>query len=147
MEKLVCSACGAPLTPNTDQPYLTCEYCDTAVPNAFYREPVPAAQPAPAAEAKPVEAESGDPLSAIVETVGGVARTLVQRALINRSLQRSLRQRPLIWRSTVHPTIQQVRPPHRPGTPNPRVQQPHGMRPPMGGRPGHPMGGPKPRKK
>ncbi|MBQ8554236.1 MAG: hypothetical protein IJ438_00040 [Clostridia bacterium] len=38
MEKLICSSCGATLTPNTTQAFLTCEYCDTTVPNAHYNE-------------------------------------------------------------------------------------------------------------
>ncbi len=38
MEKIICSSCGAPLTPNSTQPFLTCEYCDTTVPNAYYDE-------------------------------------------------------------------------------------------------------------
>lgn len=36
MEKIICSSCGATLTPNSTQPFLTCEYCDTTVPNAHY---------------------------------------------------------------------------------------------------------------
>lgn len=38
MEKLICSSCGAAITPNTTQPILTCEYCDTSIPNAYYVE-------------------------------------------------------------------------------------------------------------
>lgn len=38
MEKIICSSCGATLTPNNTQPFLTCEYCDTTVPNAYYDE-------------------------------------------------------------------------------------------------------------
>lgn len=36
MEKLICSSCGATLTPNSNQPFIVCEYCDTTVPNAYY---------------------------------------------------------------------------------------------------------------
>lgn len=36
MEKIICASCGATLTPNSSQPFLTCEYCDTTVPNAYY---------------------------------------------------------------------------------------------------------------
>lgn len=36
MEKIICSSCGATMTPNTTQPFLTCEYCDTTVPNTYY---------------------------------------------------------------------------------------------------------------
>ena len=38
MEKIICASCGATLTPNTTQAFLTCEYCDTTVPNAYYHE-------------------------------------------------------------------------------------------------------------
>ena len=38
MEKIICASCGATLTPNTTQAFLTCEYCDTTVPNAYYNE-------------------------------------------------------------------------------------------------------------
>jgi len=38
MEKLICTACGAPLTPDTASPFLTCEYCDTSTPNPYYSE-------------------------------------------------------------------------------------------------------------
>lgn len=38
MEKIICSSCGATMTPNTTSPFLTCEYCDTTVPNAYYDE-------------------------------------------------------------------------------------------------------------
>lgn len=36
MEKLICSCCGAAMTPNVVQAYLTCEYCDTSIPNPRY---------------------------------------------------------------------------------------------------------------
>lgn len=36
MEKIICSSCGATMTPNTTHPFLVCEYCDTTVPNAYY---------------------------------------------------------------------------------------------------------------
>lgn len=36
MEKMICSSCGATMTPNTTQPFLTCEYCDTTVDNPHY---------------------------------------------------------------------------------------------------------------
>ena len=38
MEKIICASCGATMTPNSTQPFLTCEYCDTTVPNAYYNE-------------------------------------------------------------------------------------------------------------
>lgn len=38
MEKILCPSCGASLPLTTATPFLTCEYCDTAVPNAYYDE-------------------------------------------------------------------------------------------------------------
>lgn len=38
MDKLLCPSCCAPLSPNTVAQFLTCEYCGTAVPNAYYEE-------------------------------------------------------------------------------------------------------------
>lgn len=38
MNKMLCPGCCAPLSPNTIQAFLTCEYCGTAVPNAYYEE-------------------------------------------------------------------------------------------------------------
>ena len=152
MEKLVCTSCGATITPNTTEPFLTCEYCDSSITNAFYVEPAPK----PANEEKPqdspaaqtvqetsVEEEANSPVSTLVEAVGGVARTLLQRSLINRSLQRSVKQRPIIQRTNARPTVQHVRPP-RPSVaqPRPHMQHPHGMRRAQAGGPGRPMGGP-----
>lgn len=128
MEKLICSGCGAALTLNTTQPYLVCEYCDTAVPNAFYAEPAQAeAAPVSAAaeEAETVEAAETDPVSALVETVGGVARTLLQRSMMNRALQRSVRQRPVMQRTAARPAVQRMR--QEPMGPV-RVPNGHGMR-------------------
>lgn len=47
VEKMICSSCGATLIPNTIQPALVCEYCDTAVANPYYVESdaIAAAQP------------------------------------------------------------------------------------------------------
>ena len=36
MEKLLCSCCGAAIVPTVAQAFLTCEYCDTSVPNPYY---------------------------------------------------------------------------------------------------------------
>ena len=38
MEKLMCTGCGAPLAPNDTDRFLTCAYCETAVPNPYYDE-------------------------------------------------------------------------------------------------------------
>lgn len=36
MEKLLCASCGATLNPDVNEPFITCEYCDTAVANPHY---------------------------------------------------------------------------------------------------------------
>ena len=36
MEKLICSCCCAAIVPTITQPFLTCEYCDTSIPNPYY---------------------------------------------------------------------------------------------------------------
>lgn len=36
MEKILCPGCCAPLTPNSAQPFFTCEYCGTTTPNTWY---------------------------------------------------------------------------------------------------------------
>lgn len=46
MEKMICSSCGATMTPNNTQPFLTCEYCDTTVTNPHYVQGETAAAPA-----------------------------------------------------------------------------------------------------
>lgn len=38
MEKMICSCCGAAIVPTIAQAFLTCEYCDTSVPNPYYDE-------------------------------------------------------------------------------------------------------------
>ena len=60
MEKLICPACGAPITPDNTQPFLTCEYCDTSMENKYYVAPAvkePAEEPVVSHPAEPVEAE------------------------------------------------------------------------------------------
>ena len=46
MEKMICSSCGATMTPNNTQPFLTCEYCDTTVANPHYEQGTATAAPA-----------------------------------------------------------------------------------------------------
>lgn len=46
MEKMICSSCGATMTPNNTQAFLTCEYCDTTVANPHYVQGTEAAAPA-----------------------------------------------------------------------------------------------------
>ena len=36
METMICNCCGAKLVPTTLTPFLTCEYCDTSIPNPHY---------------------------------------------------------------------------------------------------------------
>lgn len=36
MEKLLCSCCGAAIIPTVTEAFLTCEYCDSSVPNPYY---------------------------------------------------------------------------------------------------------------
>ncbi len=38
MEKMICSCCSAAIVPNVTQTFLTCEYCDTSIPNPYYNE-------------------------------------------------------------------------------------------------------------
>lgn len=38
MEKLICSCCGAAIVPDVAKAFLTCEYCDTSMPNPRYDE-------------------------------------------------------------------------------------------------------------
>lgn len=51
MEKMICACCGAAITPTTTQAFLTCEYCDTAVPNPYYDEAAAAEAAKPSLEA------------------------------------------------------------------------------------------------
>lgn len=85
MEKLICSACGAPLAPNTSEPFLTCEYCDTTVENKYYVEPeVPQPQAAvPEAEAEFIgeETPSG---GSLFKTLLGVGTAIAASSAINR---------------------------------------------------------------
>lgn len=50
MEKMLCSCCGAAIIPTITQAFLTCEYCDTSVPNPHYDQAAAAeaAKPTPA---------------------------------------------------------------------------------------------------
>lgn len=80
MEKLTCTACGATMTPNTVQPYLVCEYCDSAIENKYYD--------AAAAEAARLEAARQEALQAADQSSGEDAAeasaeepTLVERIL------------------------------------------------------------------
>lgn len=80
MEKLTCTACGATMTPNTVQPYLVCEYCDSAIENKYYD--------AAAAEAARLKAARQEALQAADQSAGEDAAeasaeepTLVERIL------------------------------------------------------------------
>ena len=67
MEKLVCAACGAPLSVDTALPVITCEYCETPMENKFYIAP---AEPVPAAEAA-IE-DTVNPEESMQESGGGI---------------------------------------------------------------------------
>lgn len=51
MDKMICSCCGAAIVPTIAQAFLTCEYCDTAVPNPYYDEAAAAEAAKPSLEA------------------------------------------------------------------------------------------------
>lgn len=38
METMICSCCSAKLVPTTLTPFITCEYCDSSIPNPYYDE-------------------------------------------------------------------------------------------------------------
>lgn len=50
METMTCACCSAKLVPTTLTPFLTCEYCDTSIPNPHYDEAAAAAATAEAAK-------------------------------------------------------------------------------------------------
>ena len=70
METMTCACCSAKLVPTTLTPFLTCEYCDTSIPNPHYDAGAAAA--AEAAAAKPDAAAIG--LAALKEM--GAAQNL-----------------------------------------------------------------------
>lgn len=57
METMICSCCSARLVPTTLTPFLTCEYCDSSIPNPHYDADAAAA--AEAAATKPNAASIG----------------------------------------------------------------------------------------
>lgn len=77
MEKLTCSSCGATMNPNTTQPYLVCEYCDSAVENKYYTEPAPGTV---IETATAVQTEAEDAL-ATEETADTEEPTLIEKLI------------------------------------------------------------------
>ena len=88
MEKLVCTACGAPLQIDTNVPFITCEYCDTVVENKFYvapavKETEKAAEPAADTvvyeyDGEQAESESG---GSLLKTILGVGTAIAANKL------------------------------------------------------------------
>ena len=115
MEKLICPACGAPLTPDSTQPFLTCEYCDTAVENKYYVAPpvVEAAEkPEPIAETLTEEPEEETaPGRSLLKTLLGVGTAIAANNLRKRAV--------VVHRPAVHPVLRTGHPaiPHRPPQP------------------------------
>lgn len=56
MEKLICSCCGAAIIPNITSAFLTCEYCDTSIPNPRYDESAAADAAKPSLEERCITA-------------------------------------------------------------------------------------------
>lgn len=129
MEKLTCSSCGATMTPNTNQPYLVCEYCDSAVENKYYiqpAEPVYAAQPGDettetmeSQTAQEPSAEAEEPT--LLEKLADAGKELLDGILEQKStysnysnpiiVSRPVVSKPARPRQQVQPTV-----PHKPAT-------------------------------
>lgn len=126
MEKLTCSSCGATMTPNTNQPYLVCEYCDSAVENKYYiqpAEPVSAVQPesemTASAETQTTQesvAEAEEP--SLLEKLADAGKNLLDGILEQKTIYSNSSQPVIVSRPVTPPARprQQVRPtvPHRP---------------------------------
>ena len=153
MEKLICTACGAPLTPDTASPFLTCEYCDTAIENKYYVAPA-----APVQETIQPTEESAGPQdegmetevsgSSIVKTLLGAGTALATNALRNRSRTVAVRRtaaRPVLHNGHASTPHRRPEPPRMGST---SARPAHGIRPcgghPQSRRAGGPrgMGGP-----
>ena len=68
MEKLTCSSCGATMIPNTTQPYLVCEYCDSAMENKYYTGPAEPTVTASTVSAVAEETSAVEETSQTIET-------------------------------------------------------------------------------
>lgn len=148
MEKLICSACGAPLTPDESQPFITCEYCDTAIDNKYYvapAKPEPAPQPVQTAEgeqdetiettAEAQEQEEGSQGGGLLRTLVGVGSALAATRLAKK---RTVVQRPAA--SAVRTVHRTARPQPPAGHGMARTRSSSSVRPARPG-PGRPSGG------
>ena len=166
MEKLICPACGAPLTPDSAQPFLNCEYCDTSVENKYYvAPPASAAQPAvqqfdpePAAEEDADEAFIPASGSSLLQTLLNAGTALVASSMRTKrtTAHRTAVHHPPVGRAPLKSVQQRgSRPaaPHRPPEPPhaggigarpTRAVRPGSSRPTAhhGGMPGRGLGGP-----
>ena len=144
MEKLICSACGAPLTVNTNEPFLKCEYCDTAIENKYYVAPEvkdsePVQETAETVETEDAETSDG---GSLLHTLLGVGTAIAA----NKLRRRSVTARPPMDRrtppgrsaSTPHPRTMQTAPRRHPEPPRTGSM---GARPARGGRPSGGPGG------
>ena len=157
MEKLVCTACGAPLQIDTNVPFITCEYCDTVVENKFYvapavKETEKEAEPAADTvvyeyDGEQAESESG---GSLLKTILGVGTAIAANKLRQKT---TAARRPVVRTATFGQAAGKI--PHQRthrGTAPRRPEPPHtggpGMRParpgsrrPSGGMRGPGMGG------
>ena len=159
MEKLICTACGAPLAPDTSKPFLTCEYCDTAIENKYYvapvtPEPAPAPEPAPVQDVLPRQEETASGGS-LLKTILGVGTAIAASSLRRKS---TVVRQPVIHTSpmgrapqrthqrALHATPRRHPEPPRTGASGMRPARPGqsrpvgGMRGPGGRGPGRPGG-------
>ena len=151
MEKLICSACGAPLTVTTAEPFLTCEYCDTAIENKYYVAPAQPAEPIAEPNAEPAGEEVQQTVQedessggSLLQTLIGVGTTLAANSLRKRArnttvVRRAQPARPVL--RTGHTAVPHRHPePPRTGGMTARPAHP-GMSRTHGGRPSRPAGG------
>lgn len=117
MEKLICSACGAPLAPNTNEPFLTCEYCDTTVANKYYAAPEAEEAKAPAQEtaAQAPETLTDETVDETEETSfgGGLLKTLLGVGTVIAASSARSRARAAVRRTPVTRTGSALRTPQR----------------------------------
>lgn len=146
MEKLICSACGAPLTVTTSEPFLKCEYCDTAIENKYYVEPEPVVpQPAEEEAEVPQAEEPASSGGSLLKTILGVGTAIAASKMRRRSAvlrQPAVRVTPMGRRAAVaHPPRPAVpAAPRRPQPPRPGGTGMHMSRPSMTRHAGGPGG-------
>ena len=147
MEKLVCAACGAPLTIDQSKPVIICEYCDTSIENKFY-VPTPKIEPAPQPET-PVQAETELPEDeaeggSLLKTLVGVGTAIAANRLrkrVSSAQQSAVRPvhppRNAAVPRTRYPAAQVLRRGSESTVQTPRPSMPR----PMGGMPSRDFGG------